>query len=139
MWSFKAFLVSRCFSSANSCKDCFPDPRTIEGQIEDKQRIFRVVKAFVLIFYCLALNVFMAYTKHYGINSVSYGVVIISLLSLVYFVHLYFCERVDVDTGKFRTVRSFFYALAILYIMIMLLCFASFLLLTESDKNSLNV
>ena len=69
----------------------------------------------------------------------SYGVIIISLISLVYFIHLYFHERVDVETGKLRTVRSFFYALAILYIMIMFLCFASFLLLTEKDKNSLDV
>jgi magnesium-transporting ATPase (P-type) len=107
--------------------------------MEGKQRILRYVKAFVLIFYCLALNGFMAYIKHYGVNSVSYGVAIISLISLVYFIHLYFCERVDVETGKVRTVRSFFYALAILYIMIMLLCFTSFLLLTERDKNSLDV
>ena len=69
----------------------------------------------------------------------SYGVIIISLISLVYFIHLYFHERVDVETGKLRTVRSFFYALAILYIMIMFLCFSSFLLLTEKDKNSLDV
>ena len=139
MWSLKGFLVSRCFNSASSCKDCFLDPRTIEAQMEGKQRILRYVKAFVLIFYCLALNGFMAYIKHYGVNSVSYGVAIISLISLVYFIHLYFCERVDVETGKVRTVRSFFYALAILYIMIMLLCFTSFLLLTEKDKNSLDV
>jgi magnesium-transporting ATPase (P-type) len=139
MWNLKGFLNSRCFTSASSCKDCFPDPRTIEAQIEGKQRILRFVKAFVLIFYCLALNGFMAYMKHYGVNSVSYGIVIISLISLVYFIHLYFCERVDVETGKLRTVRSFFYALAILYIMIMFLCFTSFLLLTERDKNSLEV
>lgn len=137
MWSLKGFVSSRCFSTASGCKDCFPDPRTIEAQMEGKQRIVRVVKAFVLIFYCLALNGFMAYMKHYGVNSVSYVIMAISLTSLVYFIHLYFCEKVDVETGKLRTVRSFFYALAILYIMIMLLCFTGFLLLTERDTNSL--
>ena len=139
MWSLKNFLSSRCFTSASCCKDCFPDPRSIEAPMEGKQRILRYVKVFVVMFYCLALNGFMAYTKHYGVSSMSYGIIIISLISLVYFIHLYFHERVDVEAGKLRTVRSFFYALAILYIMIMFLCFASFLLLTERDKNSLDV
>lgn len=139
MWSIKGLFQSRCFKPASACKDYFPDPRTLEAQIESKQKILRVVKAFVLIAYCLVLNGFMAYMKYYGVNSVSYGIAIISIISLVCLVHLYFCERVDVDTGKLRTVRSVFYALAILYIMIMLLCFASFLLLTEADKKSLEV
>jgi magnesium-transporting ATPase (P-type) len=139
MWSLKGFFSSRCFTSANGCKDYFPDPRSIESPMEGKQRILRYVKIFVLILYCMALNAFMAYMKHYGVNSMAYGIIIISLLSLVYFIHLFFQERVDVETGKLRTVRSFFYALAILYIMIMFLCFTSFLLLTEKDKNSLDV
>lgn len=140
MWSLKGFFTSRCFSSASNCKDCFPDARLVEAsvQIEGKQRILRIVKAFVLICYCLALNGFMAYMKRYGVSSVSYGIIIISLVSLVYFLHLYFCEKVDVDTGKLRTIRSFFYAFAILYIMIMLMCFGSLLLESKNDKILLN-
>ena len=140
MWSLKGFFSSRCFTSAAACKDCFPDARLVEAsvQIEGKQRIVKVVKAFVLICFCLALNGLMAYTKRYGVNSFSYGIVIITLVSLGYFLHLYFCEKVDVDSGKLRTIRSFFYALAILYIMIMLMCFGSFLLENERDRNSPN-
>lgn len=128
MWSWKSIFGGRCFSS--NYKDCFPDPRMVETsvQIEGKQRIVRVVKAFVLICYCLALNGFMAYVMRVGLDSLFYTVAVVLLVSLVYFVHLYMCEKVDVDGGKMRTIRSLLYAFSIIYIMVMLMCLCSLLL-----------
>lgn len=139
MWSWKNLFGSRCFSSPGY-KDCFTDTRlpvdSSSIQIDGKQKIFRVVKTFVLVCYCLALNVFMAYVMRIGANSLSYGVVTVLLVSFVYFIHLYKCEKVDVDNGNMRTIRSFFYVLSIFYIMVMLMCFCS--LLISSERKSLN-
>lgn len=137
MWNWKSLLGSRCFSW--SYKDCFSDSRLVESssvQIDGKQKIFRVVKAFVLVCYCLAVNGLMAYTMRVGANSLAYGLAVFLLVSFVYFVHLYKCEKVDMDSGKLQTIRSFFYALSMIYIMIMLMCFCS--LLISSERKTLN-
>lgn len=137
MWNWKNLLGSRCFSWGY--KDCFSDTRLVESStvpIDGKQKIFRVVKAFVLVSYCLAVNGLMAYIMRVGANSLAYGLAVFLLVSLVYFVHLYKCEKVDVDSGKLQIIRSFFYAFSMIYIMIMLMCFCS-LLISSAERKTL--
>lgn len=135
MWSLKTLFENRCFSS--SYKDHLSDSRSVESAtpIDGKERIYSVVKAFVLICYCLALNCFMAYVMRFGVNHSSYGVAAFLLVSLVYFLYLYKCEKVEVDSGKLQTVRSFFYAFSVIYIMVMLMCVSSLLLINEKSPN----
>lgn len=139
MWSLKGFPLTKCLAFASGCKERFSEAKNTDERIERRQRIVQTAKAIILICYCLALNIFLGYIKHYGLNSFSHGLLVISLLSLIYILHLLLSEKVDVDSGKMRTVRAFFYTIAILYMLIMFMCFASFLVLTEKDKNCVDI